>query len=71
MRQEACVPSVALKMAHDGPIWRAECPSHRKICTKFQRKKAQGLKSLRENGRIWGVRGAHYRSLHYAMLRSG
>jgi hypothetical protein len=29
-------------------------------------KKQQGLKSLRENCRIWGVRGAHCRSLHYA-----
>ena len=30
------------------------------------REKAQGLKSLRENSRIWEPRGAHRRSLHYA-----
>ena len=37
----------------------------------FPMENTQGLKSLRENGRIWEARGAHRRSLRFATLRSG
>ena len=48
-----------------GQMVRALAPATVKSARNSDRK-TQGLKSLRENSRIWEARGAHRRSLRYA-----